>query len=151
MGTNFYTMDNKHIGKRSAAGVWCWDCRISLNDPVSGVYYRHQEDGSIQFTCPRCGKSANSKDLPFKPALRELGFDKSAPRAHSGVDGSCAFTWQVGAENCVSLGVTRGDVYNALKKRKFVKNEYGDKLTIQEFWDMFKDIILEREVTEEFS
>ena len=39
MGTNFYKIkrvDNKieegeHIGKRSAAGEYCWDCRRTLS------------------------------------------------------------------------------------------------------------------------
>jgi hypothetical protein len=38
MGTNFYKIDIKkdnkegeHIGKRSAAGYYCWDCGITLN------------------------------------------------------------------------------------------------------------------------
>ena len=30
MGTNFYTTKGVHIGKRSAAGMYCWHCRTTL-------------------------------------------------------------------------------------------------------------------------
>ena len=53
MGTNYYvkTDDGEvHIGKRSAAGWYCWDCRQTL---CKGRV--HYGDGYFD-RCPICGK-----------------------------------------------------------------------------------------------
>ena len=49
MGTNFYYWnlqqeENKHIGKRSAAGMYCFDCNVSLcKEGAEHVHYTYIE------------------------------------------------------------------------------------------------------------
>lgn len=142
MGMNIYTLDGKHIGKRFGAGIWCWDCKVSLN----------VEDRSAPFgqrtldACPNCGLK-RPEQLPFSSGMRELGFDKSEPREHTGIDGASGFTWAIG----VGLGSTRQQVSAAVAGRRFVKTEYGDKWTVKQFDEMFRDIITEKELEGEFS
>ena len=47
MGTNFYIIDKdqeysegRHIGKRSAAGWYCWDCGTTLCIVTGKQHYR---------------------------------------------------------------------------------------------------------------
>ena len=72
MGTNFYintpevaqqefdTMDTEiHIGKRSAAGLYCDKCEVTLcKDGVAGV---HHSKSSWHSRCPKCGASKSAK------------------------------------------------------------------------------------------
>ncbi len=74
MGTNFYTDNGTHVGKRSASGKYCYRCKASLC--LSGEQAVHQgrfgdwpEDG----LCARCHKSDQ-------------------------VRGSCSFTWAMRPE-----------------------------------------------------
>ena len=133
---NIYTMDGKHIGKRSAAGVWCWDCKKKLD-------YIAVDDS---FVCTACDNTC--KGLSYNSALRELGIDTNKPKKHTGIDGASSFCWQVGS---CGLGGSIAAVKANLKRRKKVKTEYGDVWNIKQFWDMFKDIIIERSMDMEFS
>jgi hypothetical protein len=54
MGTNFYTIDDIHIGKRSAAGLYCFDCEVTLCK--NGEDAIHQGSSGWYNTCPKCGK-----------------------------------------------------------------------------------------------
>lgn len=138
MGMNIYTMDGKHIGKRSADGVWCWTCKTRVDSDI--------EDGV--FTCSICGAYVVTEDLVFNPAFRELGLDKYKSKKHVGVDGASSFCWCVGSNG---LGETIAEVKVSLRKRKKVKTEYGDVWNIKQFWDMFKDVIRERSIEGDFS
>ena len=88
MGTNFYFGDAErfekiHIGKRSAAGWYCWDCRITLRkDGESGV---HQGDRAWHDRCPQCGKTRAKETIANGAAGLELGFNKSTPTRKTGV------------------------------------------------------------------
>lgn len=55
------------------------------------------------------------------------------------------FIWQLG-----DLGNSIEEIKKNLNKRKYVKNEYGEKLSIKEFWDLFKDVRIEEVVEDEF-
>ena len=122
MGMNIYTMDGKHIGKRSADGIWCWKCRKEVTEGA----------------CSLCGKV--QENIAYNPALRELGFDRGKPKKHVGIDGASSFCWCIGE---YGLGNTVDEIKNNLKRRKKVKTEYGDTWTIRKFWNMFKDVIRE--------
>lgn len=143
MGMNVYTASKigdcrrgTHIGKRWAAGIWCWDCGRQLK----------AHDGRLD--CSRCGKSILVADLKFNPAMRELGFEKAKPMKHRGIDGASGFVWQVGVHG---LGLDRAAVKKALGAAKHVITEYGDRWPISKFWAMFKDIITEEDSLHEFS
>lgn len=122
MGTNFYwknpekttgqsTQDEEdssltHIGKRSAAGNYCFGCGITLihNDVVIGF------DGSIgngrnklvhsgqagqSDTCPQCGAGKARETLESSAAGLELGFQERppVPEEQQGVRTCTSFGW----------------------------------------------------------
>ena len=130
MGTNFYklsktrnqdNMDPKyHIGKRSAAGWYCWDCSITLcKDGPSKIHYSEYD---WYDKCPNCGKKPIKENLDEGAVGRELGFNKSEFKRKTGVKSCCSFSWAMPLDG--------------LKKCKFVKDEYGRKYTIEEFRKM---------------
>lgn len=87
MGTNYY-INGIHIGKRSAAGPFCWDCRVSLSKDRRGPHY-----GEEMFEkCPKCGKE-NSKDN--SAAMRELFGDANGETKREGVTSCSSFSWAV--------------------------------------------------------
>lgn len=142
MGLNVYTLDKVHIGKRTADGVWCWNCRVRakiIEDPM--------DSKKFFWYCPKCGQKGCNETL-YSPVARELGFDESNPRKHIGIDGANGFIWQVGE---FGLGNTIDEIKKNIKKRKYVKTEHGDKWTIEKFQDMLKDVLIEETSTQDFS
>lgn len=109
MGTNFYWKRTKrgktplgvddygvddddptiHLGKRSAAGLYCWDCRLPL--VAYGDVSRVHTDGERRATCIQCGQS-EAKNA-HNAALVELGFAKPPMSALTGVQGASSFSW----------------------------------------------------------
>jgi len=104
MGTNFYwktvgtgrttlangieidhTIDRMdpvyHIGKRSAAGLYCWSCRVSLcREGESQIHYGggpQRREERWYDACPKCGRKKGGRDLD----------------AETGVGHACSFTW----------------------------------------------------------
>jgi len=73
--------------------------------------------------------------------MRELGHDRAVPRKHSGVDRASGFLWAVNIHD--GLGATLEEVKQKLRRKRVLKTEYGDRMTLAEFRDMFKDIIVE--------
>jgi hypothetical protein len=84
MGTNFYMRTNNlenyndnvrddsndakfsktiHLGKRSAAGPWCFECGITLcKDGINGIHTSKSEwykEGD-KYICPNCGKEVKT-------------------------------------------------------------------------------------------
>jgi len=97
MGTNFYVKGHRHnddpkyhIGKRSAAGLYCWDCGATL---CVGGESRVHYGGPLYDKCPICGKARIEESLEQSSAGRELGFNKSKPRKKTGVSSCSSFTW----------------------------------------------------------
>jgi len=141
MGTNFYTLSGKHIGKRSAAGQYCWNCNVTLckggkeNVHSSGGFVVTSSNSIFDYIkhiktlwydkCPKCNKEEGVEPLHEGASGRELGFNKEPFKVKSGVTSCSSFTWDVDP-------IT-------LKRLKYVKSEYGEKLTINEFYDMLKE------------
>lgn len=137
--------EDKHIGKRYAAGIWCWDCKVPMFDPhdtsIKGTNYEY---------CRSCGKKRpDYKDMPYNGAMRELGFDKKKPKEHSGIDGASGFIWCI--DDHYGLGTSKEEILYSLKDIKEVIDEYGRRMSIKEFHDIFKDVIEEQYVRGEFS
>lgn len=80
-----------HIGKRSAAGYYCWDCGVTLcADGEDRVHY----NSNWLDACPKCGKTKS--DEGWESAVgRELGFAKNKPAAKTGVASCCSFSWAI--------------------------------------------------------
>ena len=144
MGCNFYTQKSSeenwgtryqdHIGKRSAAGMYCWDCNVSLHKlgenevhNTHGIYKGHDLNQMIAEReeywydkCPECGQRQKEETLTDSSAGRELGFNKNPPEKKTGVASCLSFSW-------------------AMKPDHFARNvvevwdEYSRQYTLKEF------------------
>ena len=137
MGTNFFTkhpneiedlMDPKfHIGKRSAAGPYCWKCGITLcKKGNSRVHYSDLSMDSWYKSCPVCGNGYMPKDFSQSSAGKELGFNKNPPLIKVGVTSCCSFNWAMHPNNLNGLS----SVYD----------EYGQSYT---FFNLMLMILLD--------
>ena len=101
MGTNFYWKDDGpkydaeynylwvHLGKRSAAGRYCFDCRRTLCE--EGEQAIHSGHGRMLTACPDCG--ATSQPKAHSAVGVELGWTSAATVKLTGVQGASSFTW----------------------------------------------------------
>jgi hypothetical protein len=131
MGTNFYWADAKsmeldtmdpawHIGKRSAAGPYCWDCGITLcKTGNEGV---HKSKSTFYNECPKCGEKPRKEGFNGSGGL-ELGFAQVKDLGVSGVCSASSFSY---AQN-------PDDVERALREHKAVVDEYGRKYSARRF------------------
>lgn len=137
MGTNYYWASPRtktkgitagaHIGKRSAAGFYCWDCEATLcRGGIKGVHYSKHEWADV---CPVCGNAKIDESLDESPVGVELGFAKSRQQRPTGVRGCSSFSWAIHPKQVISI-------CRKNPKRKLIKNEYGDSFTCSEFLDM---------------
>lgn len=127
MGTNFYLKDseNTHIGKRSAAGYYCWDCNVTLcKDGEEGVH----QGSDWHKACPVCGAKFQAESLDCSAAGRELGFNTSQPKAGTGVSTVCSFTWAMKPDHLV----------RRMEKGVQVVDEYGREYSPSEFGDVME-------------
>jgi hypothetical protein len=148
MGTNFYVRGHRydddpayHIGKRSAAGWYCWDCRVTLCKGGISMVHRGSSQDDFYEACPKCGKKPIKESLDESAAGRELGWNKSDPRAKTGVRSCSSFSW------CMPPGKWKGNVrFSASSGRAcheygkpwdnpdaLIEDEYGCPFTIEEF------------------
>lgn len=126
MGTNFYLADTgEHVGKRSAAGPYCWDCGVTLI--AQGERRIHSEHATILDACPRCG--AKEQEKGYNAALVELGFAKPNEEPLKGVHTASSFTWAQKPETIIALCM-------ASEKLELVQSEYGDTYSGPEFLRM---------------
>ncbi len=129
MGTNFYLMgkgkqEGPHIGKRSAAGAYCWDCDITLcKDGNEAI---HSEHSSFYDKCPLCGKKYKNEGWKSTGG-RELGFNKTPPKRKTGVASCSSFNWAMAPTKLL------------LKPPKQVLDEYGRVYS----WKQFQKVLEE--------
>jgi len=131
MATNFYLMGHKHddspeyhIGKRSAAGLYCWNCRITLCE--QGESAIHSSESTFSDKCPKCGKKYEPKPGWHGAGAVELGFAQPyAPDERKGIDTCSSFTWAMNPER--------------LRSKRKVTDEYGRVYTIAEFNNIVLD------------
>ena len=80
-----------HIGKRSAAGFYCWDCNETLC--AGGKSQIHQSTHGFYDACPKCGKGKTTEGLESSSAGLELGFAPPKAIRPTGVRSCCSFSW----------------------------------------------------------
>lgn len=128
MGTNFYTIKGEHIGKRSAAGLYCWDCNVSLckagkehvhESPACGIrnvqLYIAESEAMWHKKCPNCGREPEKEDLDCSSAGRELGSNELLPHRKVGVQSCSSFTWAMRKERALKIRAVvdeQGKKYN---------------------------------------
>jgi hypothetical protein len=157
MGTNYYLKgyqneDEKdsrefHIGKRSAASLYCFDCGVTLckrgeenvhmgsnrrvdttgMGVVEGLAAQLEDDSKDWHdSCPECGQLPVEETWENSTAGLELGFNKNPVENRTGVRSCSSFTfcrmeWRAGA---IELGYTESDIC--------IEDEYGKEFTIRE-------------------
>jgi len=148
MGTNFYVRGARHsdddpqfhVGKRSAAGLFCWDCMVTLcaggNERVhDGVFPWHE-------SCPKCGQGPTNESMKESAAGRELGFNDTEPREKRGVRSCSSFSWAMSMEQyaAAKLGMVAyqcpecGHEKTVETDDDYVfEDEYGKVYTSEEF------------------
>jgi hypothetical protein len=131
MGTNFYfdKDHSEHIGKRSAAGLYCWDCCITLCK--GGIEKIHFSENQEWFdACPCCGKVYEKEGLREGNAAGiELGFSKPVLRRKKGVSSVSSFTWDIHP----------GLVMKRCLAREKVWDEYGQSYSGKRFLTLIKN------------
>ena len=150
MGTNFYwTGDEQsddvhvHIGKRSAAGAYCWDCGATLC--LGGTNDIHTSDATWSKNCPACHRSADGGNISGAAAV-ELGFTRVGPDKQ-GITSCSSFTWtmlshkwkleKMREEGCLDV---------------CVEDEYGRKYMAGQFLDVIlSGVAIEFQHAGEFS
>lgn len=132
-----------HIGKRSAAGLYCWDCGVSLcKEGEQFVHYsarpRHfssladdlaAERGKWNTACPICGKIRMDESLSEGSVGIELGFAKPRSERPLGVRSCSSFTWAQAPDAVRKVCLER-------PAEVLIRNEYGERFTGGEFTDM---------------
>ena len=132
MGTNFYVKGHRnsddpkwHLGKRSAAGYYCWDCKTTLcKNGEEGV---HCSESEWYDKCPICGKKPIDEGWNSS-AGRELGFNKTKPMPKTGVASCSSFSWA-----------------RKLGKVRKIEDEYGNQYTRKEFEQMLTECPIQYE------
>lgn len=176
MTTNFYlrskftrlypidrSMDELLIGKRAAAGWYCWDCRSTLCKPGNKfVHAGPFEQKEIPFLqkyylvpmtpetvwsdeCLHCGQSREdssewSQGLSKGSVARELGFDKSKPKGKIGIASTSSFTFALRFQ----------EVHRLLNRLKWLRifgkpivDEYGRSYSVKEFMDVLEECAIQ--------
>ncbi len=117
-----------HIGKRSAAGLYCWDCNLTLcaggNDKI------HYGNTDWYKSCQSCKKKLKVKE-EHNSVMIELGFASSKPEKPKGVNSCSSFSWAKEPEEIFKICKENHD-------KKIIVDEYGSLSTCQEFMDMLE-------------
>lgn len=148
MGTNLYILDEhaphrrgRHVGKRYAKGVWCWDCKkLASTIPHPKLQ---------QWVCFYCGAKKTADANTFNPAMREMGLDLTAPVIRTGIDGAMGFVWALGDNGIEAKSVKAAK--EIVEATTTFLNEYGDKLTLKDIHDILSECIDEEFSFELFS
>lgn len=121
-----------HIGKRSTAGLYCWDCRVTLCKHGEEAIHGGTDRSAWYDRCPRCEKPPyGENELRAGPAAVELGFAKPRDVRPTGVRGTCSFSWAQDPD-----GVRR--TCEARMDDEVVIDEYGHRLTGGAFLAMLR-------------
>lgn len=151
MGTNFYFLESplkcphcdkligkpregEHIGKRSAAGLYCYDCdRTLVCDSNEGI---HRTSHPPKYdACPKCGKkAAEDFGLSRGAVAVELGFSKPEEERPKGVFSAASFSWAFEPEGEDGVRAICERNINA----EIIIDEYGRMMTGGQFLRMLR-------------
>jgi len=138
VSTNFYwigVVGNEdgigvHIGKRNAAGVYCFDCGVAQTKSTQEL---HTGKGDKHKRCPGCGMSFDTPlDTTKSTALLEAGVTPLGyVKNQSGIGTCSTFTWTALAHkwkirDAVLRGGSGGD--------KVIRDGLGVEYSYSEFW-----------------
>lgn len=116
-----------HIGKRSAAGLYCYSCNSWLHDPANCDTRPPEE----RKTCKYCGRGA--EDGLNRATSTELGFSKAeTTRPDGGVKGTCSFGWANWPDEVYRI------CHAAPEDIPLIIDEYSQTMTGPEFLAMMR-------------
>jgi hypothetical protein len=149
MGTNFYWLGHQHeygiqhhIGKRSAAGLYCFDCGTTLcHNGIQGI---HTGLGDWLATCPSCGKARKDESITESAPGVELGCAKRNGKP-SGLRSASSFTWTL-LKHKREIEALRD-----YSSKPVIVDEYGREYTAREFLDELQWCPVEFQSPHEFS
>lgn len=118
---------SNHIGKRSAAGTYCWDCKLTLC--VGGIAYVHRSSRPYLTLCPGCGKKKDEEAFERSAGAIELGFSKPVNVRRKGVTSVCSWTWAL-PPNAFRDWAEKNPQFSN------IRSEYGDVITAKDFMEM---------------
>lgn len=133
MGTNFYWSSEEkkneddiqiHIGKRSAGGLYCWDCGTVFHR--LGTHMAHSGKSELFDACPGCGKTKEDMSIDGSTAGVELGFNRPSAVSKKGISTCCSFTWTLMKHKKRLMRLINSP-------EKVVRDEYGREYTAREF------------------
>jgi hypothetical protein len=137
---------NYHLGKRSAAGPYCWDCNITLciqgNNRIHFSSWKNKEK-EWYTACPKCKKCEEDnfpnrfervtgepqKVVAANPLMVELGLNKPNRKRPTGVAGCSSFSWAQDPRKVL-------DVLKARPEELLVEDEYGQTYKGIDFLNM---------------
>lgn len=113
-----------HIGKRNAAGYYCYDCGTTLNKGgTTEIYLGNTGPDSSMPICPVCHAKYDIKKK-------------------TSVQGACSFTWTVMAHLELIKALAKPSVATAvqlLNNTKLIANDYGECFTAKEMLEKVKN------------
>lgn len=118
-----------HIGKRSAAGLYCWDCKRTLCN--SGPSHVHFGSSNWAARCPTCGAEPSREPLDESSAGLELGFAQPRQGRPTGVRSCSSFSWAQDPAAVRATCLARPD-------EPIIEDEYGRPHTCVGFLDMIE-------------
>jgi len=172
MGTNFYFSSGGHIGKRSAAGWYCWDCKQTFcADGEKYVHYcklppneeEKKKEHEHLIAC-RGGLSKNgfSAVAENEWSRRDVTWHKKCPKCgkrppNEEIDEGAigrelgfnkSLTTKKGVTSCCSFSwaMPKKEALRISKTRKWlecVRDEYGREYTHKEFIAIINDCPIE--------
>lgn len=116
---------NYHLGKRSGAGFYCWDCRITLcKEGPEGIHKGSiKDDPRLRWfdACPKCGKTKQDNyPSRYDRVVDEEGArpEEDDYRVPTGVAYACSFSWAQDADMALNIMMERPE-------EVLVEDEYG--------------------------
>lgn len=130
-----------HIGKRSAAGLYCWDCDITLCRRGKELIHHAPSRWTVGVmprddwheACPECGLGQidGLDNMTSGAAAIELGFAKPSTQRPTGVRSCSSFSWAQPPESFRRFAEAHRD-------DDVVVDEYQRAMTAGAFLDMLK-------------
>lgn len=125
-----------HIGKRSAAGYYCWGCRKTLcKDGEALIHFTNaiMAERPVEWLdyCPCCGLSKVIEPLESGAAGIELGFSKPKTNKQTGISSVSSFTW---AQKPFFVK----SVCKKYTRSILIEDEYGQGYSGKQFFDMLE-------------
>jgi hypothetical protein len=160
MGTNFYSRGGRHIGKRSAAGWYCWDCKQTLC--ANGEQYVHytklppnevelKRDRERLVAHPGLSPSGFPTVLENEWMRRDVTWHKKCPKCgkrppnESLADGAVGRELGFNKKLTTKKGITSCSSFSWAMPRKEalqlskVRDEYGREYSHKEFIAVIED------------